>query len=192
MVEVLERIFEPFDLRQRDRHVDADFEKRVAEADRYAHVGRQPADAHDVGDLAVHVEDVGRLRFEQQALAVQVEIFAGVDLRPRRRPAQHAQPVEIVAQDRILDPQQIMTGAPDRLHLHERLLGRPRLVGIDHDRGALRHAAFQQIEPVQVAVEIVVADLDLEGAVAELGGVGEQALEFLVARDESRARWHRP
>ena len=38
------------------------------------------------------------------ALAGGVEVFAGIDQRPRRGLAQQAQAFEIVAQDRIFDP----------------------------------------------------------------------------------------
>ena len=184
MVEILEGVFEPGDLGESHRHVHAEFEEGVAEADRHAAFGGEPADAHDVGDRAMDVEDVGRTRFHQEALAGGVEIFAGVDQRPRRALAEEPQAVEIGAENRILDPEEIVSGTPDRLEPGQRLLGAPGLVGIDHDAGAAAHGLAEEIQAMQVALEVGVADLDLEGGVADRVGVPEQLDEGVVGEME--------
>jgi hypothetical protein len=52
----------------------------------------------------VIVQDVGGARFEEMALAVGIEIFAGADQRPGTAPAQRPPPVDLPAGDGILDP----------------------------------------------------------------------------------------
>lgn len=70
---------------------------------------------------------------QQNALSGQVEIFAAIDLRPVDGVAQRAQPLEIVAQYRVLDPQQIVARIPDRRQFDKGFLGIPGFVGVDHD-----------------------------------------------------------
>ena len=96
MIVVLERVFEPVDLGQGGGKMHADLEHRVAEAHRDAVLGRQPTRPHDVGDVAVDVEDVDAARLDQPPLAAQVQIFAGVDMHPGRAGPDLAQAVEIV------------------------------------------------------------------------------------------------
>src|SRR4051794_3642722 len=59
MVEVLERVFEPLDLGQRAGHLDADLEESVAQRNGNAQFRGKPTDAHHIGDLTMHIEDVG-------------------------------------------------------------------------------------------------------------------------------------
>src|SRR3546814_13491621 len=56
MLEILEAIFDPGDLGQRQRHVDADLQEAVAHRHLDPHVGRKPADPHHVGDMAMDIE----------------------------------------------------------------------------------------------------------------------------------------
>lgn len=58
MVEILEGIFQPFDLWESCGHVDADFKESIAEADRYAHFRGKPADTHDICHLSVDIEQI--------------------------------------------------------------------------------------------------------------------------------------
>ncbi len=44
VVEVLERVFEPLDFAQRTGEMHPEFEEGVAEADRHAEIGGEPAD----------------------------------------------------------------------------------------------------------------------------------------------------
>ena len=164
MVEVLERIFEPLDFRQRAGHVHAEFEKGVAEGHRDTALGGKPADPHHVGHLAMNIQDVGRRRPRAAAACPSASRYSpelisvhGQLSRSRRRP------VEIVAQDRVLDPEDVVAGAPDRLELDERLLGAPGLVGVDHDHAPGRTVLVRRAQPVQVPLEVGVPDLDLEG-----------------------------
>ncbi len=83
--------------------------------------------------MAVDVEDVGGVRFHQQALATGIEVLARVDQRPVGRVFQHPEPGIVGAQDRIFDPEQLMAGIADGGKLHQRFLGAPRLVGVDHE-----------------------------------------------------------
>ena len=101
-----------------------------------------------------------------------------------KRPAQQAQPVEVVPQDRILHPQRHVPGRTHGLDLHRGFLGAPGLVGVDHDRRVLAHGLAQKIEPVEVALEIRVPDLDLEGAVADCVGMAEELAEGIVVEVE--------
>ncbi len=55
MVEILEGIFQPFDFGKGTGHVDTDLEKSVAKRDRYTELGSEPACAHYIGHLAMHV-----------------------------------------------------------------------------------------------------------------------------------------
>jgi hypothetical protein len=77
----------------------ADLEEGVADRHRDIALGGEPADPHQVGDLTVNVQDVGGAGFEQPALAVGIEIFAGIDQRPGTGPAQQPQPVDVPAVD---------------------------------------------------------------------------------------------
>ena len=66
------------------------------------------------------------------------------------------------------------------LELHRRFLGAPRLVGVDHDLGALAHGLGEQLQAGEIAVEVGVADLDLEGRVSLGVGAREKRLELVV------------
>ena len=74
----------------------------------------------------------------------------------------------------------LISGVADACQFDERFLGAPGLVGVDHHQRARADGLAQEIEPVQVAVEIGMADLDLECAVAERVGVAEELGEFVV------------
>src|SRR5581483_4422565 len=87
-------------------------EHRVAETDRNAMLGGKPSGAHDVGHLAVDVENIDASRLEQLALAAQVQILAGIDMHPGGAGADLAKPVKIIAKARILRPQDVKAGAP--------------------------------------------------------------------------------
>src|SRR3546814_3632071 len=68
MLEILEAIFDPGDLGQRQRHVDADLQEAVAHRHLDPHVGRKPADPHHVGDMAMDVEPCGPARLDHRPL----------------------------------------------------------------------------------------------------------------------------
>jgi hypothetical protein len=95
--------------------------------------------------------------------------------------AKHPQPVEIVAKDRILDPDEIVSGILDRTNFGDGFFGAPRLVRVDHYPGARPHRASKQVEPMEVSRKVRVADLDLECAVAKGVGPAEELYEFMVA-----------
>jgi hypothetical protein len=86
MIEVLERIFQPFDFRKCDRHMHADLQEGVADADRDPEFGGRPPDAHDIGHLTVDIQDVSSVGFQKQPFALQIQagrrrepIFLAVD-----------------------------------------------------------------------------------------------------------------
>lgn len=77
-----------------------------------------------------------------------------------------------------------MPRALERLQGVDRLPDGPRLVGIDHHRAVLAHRLAQQVQPVNVALEVGMADLDLEAAIAGFRGVAEQLDESVVRQME--------
>ncbi|KQQ44908.1 hypothetical protein ASF69_10125 [Rhizobium sp. Leaf311] len=85
MIEILEGIFQPLDLRESSRHMDADFEEGVA------HFCGKPSDAHDICHLSMDIEEIRSVVFEKDALSGHIEIFATVDLGPFERVTQRAQ-----------------------------------------------------------------------------------------------------
>ena len=185
MLEILETIFQPANAGQRHRHIGSDLEKAVAE--RYLDIvlARQPARAHHVADLAMDVEHVARLGLQQLALARQVQILAAVDARVGARQPQPAQAVEIVARDRILDPVEAVAGTLEQRQRRPGFRRRPRFVGIGHDRTAIvAGRLLQQVEPVEIAFDIGMADLDLVPAIPCLRGIAEQLAEVMVGQVE--------
>ncbi len=101
-------------------------------------------------------------------------------MRPRRRIAQHAQAFKVCSQDRVLDPQEIVPGAPDGLELDHRLLRTPCFIGVDHYQRALANMPLQQFDAMQVALEVGMPDLDLEGGIAKRIRMSKQPCEFMV------------
>ena len=184
VLEVLEGIFEPVHARQRERHVDSDLQERVAHRDPRAHVGREPADAHHVGDLAVDIEQIADARFEQLALAAHVEIFAGIDQRRAALILDQFQAREIVTQDRIFDPVDVVAGALHEREIADRLLGRPGLVGVHHHERVGADDLLQDGEAMQVAFDLRVSHLDLERPESLRRRLREQPFELLVAQVE--------
>ena len=72
---VLERILEPFHFRQGAGGVDADLEEGVADRNRDAQFGGEPANPHHVGNLAMDVEDVDRAADEIGAIVGIPDVF---------------------------------------------------------------------------------------------------------------------
>src|SRR5690606_3715792 len=104
--------------------------------------------------------------------------------RTRHALSQLPQPVEIVTEDRVLDPVQLKSGFLDQAEFDDRFLCAPRFIGIDHDFGTGAYRPRQQVEPVKIALEIGMADLDLEGVVAEGVRMSEERDKFCVAEVE--------
>jgi len=69
-IEILDRVFQPFDFRKRDGHMNANLKEGVFQTDRDAKLGGEPADPHDVGDLAMDIEQVGAEVFISSRLPV--------------------------------------------------------------------------------------------------------------------------
>ncbi len=80
-----------------------------------------------------------------------------------------------------------MTGLAEERQPHRGLLGRPRLVGVDHHAGLGAHRGAQQIEPREIPLGVRVADLDLEGREPEIGGAREEGGEGAVVHVEIEA-----
>ena len=184
VLEVLEGVFEPVHARQRQRHVDADFQERVAHRDPRAHVGREPADAHHVGYVAMDIEQIADARFEQLALAARIEIFAGIDQRGSALILDELEAREIVAQDRVFDPVDVVSRALHEREVAHRLLGSPGLVGVHHDERVGADDFFQDGEAMQVTLHLRVSHLDLERAESLRRRLREQPFELLVAQVE--------
>ncbi len=118
---VLERVFEPVRLRQRGGEMHAEFEERVAERHADAVLGCEPCRPQHVGEPAMHVKDVDRPRRDQPPLAGEIEIFAGVEMGERDRLGDLPQPLEVVAQARVLDPEHVVAGVTERMEAADRL-----------------------------------------------------------------------
>ncbi len=114
VVEVLKRVLQPLHFGQRAGHVDADFEKGIAQGDRYARcAASQPMRMTSVTwpwTLRMSVAPA----IMQLPLARDVEILARIDHRDGALTAEQPQAFEIVPQDRILDPEQVVAGVLDR------------------------------------------------------------------------------
>ncbi len=122
MVVVLERELHPLHLGQGAGGMYADFQKGVAQGDRPAHFGSQPAQLHHLADAAMHVQHVGapRLhsarrpvmsRYSPELICVQVTCSRSI-----RRPAKSSRRIESST------PEYRMTGIADHLQLHRRFL----------------------------------------------------------------------
>ena len=83
-----------------------------------------------------------------------VEIFAGIDQRRAALILDQFQAREIVAQDRILDPVDVVAGALHERQVAHRLLGCPGFVRVHHDERAGADDLLQDGEAMQVALDL--------------------------------------
>ena len=95
--------------------------------------------------------------------------------------AEHPQPFKIVAENGILHPHEREPGLVNRGQLDQRLLGAPRLVGVDHHQRALADRLAQQLKAMQVAVEVRMANLYFERVISERRRMSEEFAVLAVA-----------
>jgi len=100
---------------------------------------------------------------------------------------ERAKALEIVSQDRLLNPQKCVAGIADRCEFDERFLRIPGFVRINHDLRPGWNDLPQEIETTHVAPEVGVADLDLERLIAKAGRMRKQRAEGAVAQMEVQA-----
>ena len=104
------------------------------------------------------------------------------------RPDEHPQAVEIVAQDRILDPQQLEAGLVDRVSSTNASLAPQASLASIMTSARLPTVLTEQLKAVQVTLEIRMADLDLERFIADRRGMAEKLGELAVAEMEIESR----
>ena len=108
---------------------------------------------------------------------------------------QHPQSGNIVAWDRIFGPEDDVSFVLKQPYRFDGFLSRPGFVRIDHDPPAPAGRLAQQRQPVQVALDLGMPDLDLECAKALSSCFAKQFLEVVVREvkiQAARVEGHAP
>ena len=129
-----ERVLDEEDVQERRGEVHADVEGGVADRDPDAVPGGEPGEPQAVRDVVEQVDDVDRARLDQPAAPVGVEVLARLQVGKRHLARDPAQPVDVVAQARVLDPEDVDPSVAVGVQAADRVLRRPTVVGVDEQR----------------------------------------------------------
>ena len=134
-----------------------------------------------VADLAVHVQNVDRVglhaafalpvasRYSPELIIVHAAFW-----RSSFKPAKSSRRIGSSTHSRGKPAFSILA------EFVERFLAGPGLVGVDHHARLVADRLAQQREPMEVALQVGMADLDLERGVSELARAAEERDEFGV------------